>query len=391
MLAQAGDMHFSGYAKSYLVGQDAPNIDFAPSPFDDASVQSQNALRLMMDGDIFDDIALEVHYEAKPVFSSISGLVGSGGLTATTSSVGTRYRLSDINNVIDLDGGKSVLVQNLDRFNVQFDTSIGELTIGRQAIAFGSARMINPTDTFEPFLVSTLDREYRTGIDAVRFQTSFGAFSELDLGVVIGNEGRQDSSALFGRYKTSVEGNDIEAVVVLHDGMTLVGGGVERALGLFGFWLEGAVVSSDAGADYSRFSTGIDRAITDNSLFMIEYHYNGAGTDDPANYVALLGSEPFVRGGVFLLGEHYVIPSVTWTVTPLLGLGGSAFYNVGDDSAFVRLSGEYSLSENLYMDFGTYLTIGKGGTYGPVPPFLSLGSEFGSSPATLYVSLRYYF
>ncbi|TNE56752.1 MAG: hypothetical protein EP340_10910 [Alphaproteobacteria bacterium] len=387
----AEDWHLSGYVKSYAVAQSNPDIEGLTGAPAKPVYQSQNALRLMLAGDDFLGGALEIHWEAKPIFSS-QRIAGAGpGLSTTIASTDTRYRVGDFNPALDWGDDKAVLLQNLDRFNLQYAQDFGTITFGRQAIAFGSARFLSPTDILEPFLVSTLDQEYRVGVDALRFEKPLGDFSELDMGIVLGHEWRADESAAFLRARTSTGGSDLEAVVVLQNRWAMVGGGIERALGNFGFWAEAAYVHALDGDDYTRASFGLDHSFGDNIIGMVEYHYSGAGESDPDDYIGLAGTQAFQKGGVFLAGEHYLVPAVTWIATPLLSVSASGFFNLSDESAFLRLGGEYSLSEDLYMDFGVNAAFGEGGRASPLPPYLTLGSEFGSVPTTAYLSLRHYF
>ena len=79
------------------------------------------------------------------------------------------YRLTDIDPLL-IDEARRPVLQNLDRLNIQLQFDQGDLTIGRQAITFGSARIINPTDVFLPYNVTALNTEYRIGVDAIRYQ-----------------------------------------------------------------------------------------------------------------------------------------------------------------------------------------------------------------------------
>ena len=389
--ANAADWHVSGYVKSYGVAQGEPDISGTGAGNLEANYQSQNALRLMIGGEFANEASVELHYELKPIFSSEAFGNSLTGFDATTSSGRTSYRAYDINNQTSNDDGTRTLIQNLDRLNIRFETAIGDVTIGRQAISFGSARFVSPTDIFEPFLVSTLDTEYRTGVDAARFQGSFGDFSEFDFGVVVGEDAEVENSSLYGRFKTSLVGNDVETVVIVKDDMTLIGGGVERAIGNLGFWAEGAYTFVDGTQNYVRGSIGLDRAFGEDILGMIEYHHSQAGATDPANYLAELNSPAFQDGGVYLLGENYLIPALNWTATPLLGIAASAFVNLDDASTFLRLNGEYNPFDNLYTDVGLFVGVGKGTNVSLVPATIDVGSEFGAFPATAYVSMRYYF
>ena len=55
------------------------------------------------------------------------------------------------------------LFQNLDRFYFTLKFKFGDIFLGRQAIAWGSARIINPTDIIAPFSFNELDTEERRG------------------------------------------------------------------------------------------------------------------------------------------------------------------------------------------------------------------------------------
>lgn len=394
----------SGYAKSYLRYQDQADITLDGAPITDDFWQSQNALRLMLAGDLAENVSLEAHYEITPG-AWLFGAERSDGFGSSMVPGASSYRFDDLNTEVhsDIDG---LITQNLDRLNIRFSLDAGDLTMGRQTISFGSARFVSPTDIFQPFVPSTLNTEYRPGVDAIRWLGSLGDLAEYDLGVVANEGGEPDGVVAYGRIRASLSGNDLEAVVIHRDDMVILGGGWERALGLFGFWTEIAHTMSqveypdivligpaiDYPSDYTRFSIGLDRALSENIFAMVEYHHSSFGTDDPTQYQNFALTEGVRSGGVYLVGRDYLISSVSWTATPLLGLAASAFVNLTDNSAFVTLSGNYSLSDNLYTDFGVQVGAGEGTTMETlIVPRITDGTEFGSFPTTAFVSLRYYF
>jgi hypothetical protein len=185
-----------------------------------------------------------------------------------------------------------------------------------------------------------------------------------------------------------VQGKDLQFAFTRFAEQTLVGAGIQTAIGDFGFWFELARVNGDT--DYLRTSIGLDYAFTENSFAMIEYHHNGAGSDDPSEYLSLLATLPYQSGGVFLLGKDYLMPSFSLQLSPLWILSTQAIYNLGDDSAFVSLSAEYNVLEDFYMDFGFYHFFGDEITI-LVPGVPLLGSEYGTNPDVIYASIRFYF
>ena len=395
LLSFADNVSYSGYLKSYALAQDEIDIKNSPQQFDN-SFQSQNALRLMANGFTENSGNFEVHYEVQPVYYSESRQAdNSGGIGSTLSLGTTRYRYKDIDATLgdETDNDHIVIWQNLDRLNYQYSNHYGDFTVGRQVVSFGSARFINPTDIFIPFTIQTLNQEYRVGIDALRYQADLSDFAVLDTGLIIGEDGKQENSAAFLRGKNSINGNDIEAMFIKLDESWLLGGGIERALGYFGFWFETAYMkmNNQTLTDYWRSSIGSDYALNESIILMLEYHYNGAGSSNPDDYFQLLSQEPYQKAGIFLLGKHYLIPAISWVTTPLVNVTASSFLNMGDQSVFVNLSSEVSWSDNLYSDFGAYVSYGEGLEYQPATQQLGFGSEFGSYPLSLYASLRYYF
>jgi hypothetical protein len=186
----ATDLNKSGYVKSYINAQQG-----TPLLNTETLYQSQNSARLMLD--VFTKNKVwQIHYEGGLDLQS-SRLFEQG----TNSSFNPNsYRFKDLQARSGDSKSKNSFFQNLDRFNVQLQLQSGDLTIGRQAITLGSARIINPTDVFLPFNVRTRNTEYRTGIDAIRFQKPLGELSELDLGIIVGENAKPENSAFFIQY-----------------------------------------------------------------------------------------------------------------------------------------------------------------------------------------------
>jgi len=384
--AHAGDQFATaGYLKSYALWQDAV------APISEEQWQSQNSVRLMLDYFPAEQWSLQAHYEMQPIYQDKPSVLGAEGSPfSTLASIENRYRYQDISN--DYGDGEEhwMVLHNLDRLNVRYSTEQGDFTIGRQVVSFGSARFVNPTDIFVPFALQTLNQEYRVGIDAIRYQAVLGDFAQLDMGVVIGEDAEKANSGAFIRGRDNWSGSDVQAVLITLDQAWLLGGGLETAVGDFGFWLETAFVNAEL-ADYWRHSVGSDYALNERWILMLEYHYNGAGAKDPEDYLALLALQPYQQGGVYLLGQHYLVPALTWQASALVNVTASGFFNLLDDSCFVSLAAEMSWSDNLYSDFGLYWSQGDGIQLEQPSVTLQFGSEFGNYPVSLYASLRWYF
>ena len=191
----AADSNFTGYIKSFAVAQNEIHSSFLTQK---KTYQLQSSVRLMWEKFGADTSAgrtsagrtvWQIHYELSPVLFS----QGQGLTSRTFTIIGDSYRLTDLQNSLSGKTSKNQIYQNLDRFNVQWQFAQGDLTIGRQAISFGSARIINPTDIFLPFNVQTFNQEYRTGVDAIRYQAPLGELGEFDMGLVLGEDGKAEN------------------------------------------------------------------------------------------------------------------------------------------------------------------------------------------------------
>ncbi|MFT6751811.1 MAG: hypothetical protein ACJA2O_001994 [Candidatus Azotimanducaceae bacterium] len=373
----AADISKSGYVKSYINVQAGLNNPLLNTQ---TLYQSQNSARLMLD--VFTENKVwQIHFE--------------GGLDLQSSQLPEQkvnnsfspnsYRFKDLQT--RSGGSKNAFAQNLDRFNVQLQLHSGDLTIGRQAITLGSARIINPTDVFLPFNVRARNTEYRTGIDAIRFQKPLGELSELDLGIIVGEDAKPESSAIFVQYLSHFSKSDIQLTAIQFSKQKLIGLGIQSALGLIGTWFEIAYVAGDD--NYSRLSTGIDYAPTENTLLMIEYHYNGAGAGSPLQYQRLQNDSAYQSGGVFFSNKDYVMPSLSWQVSALLSISLQGIFNLRDESYFLNTGISYSISENFYMGLSYYHFSGKDIQLSDT--VLAFGSEYGSSPNSVSINFSYYF
>ena len=79
-------------------------------------------------------------------------------------------------------------------------------------------------------------------------------------------------------------------------------------------------------------------------------------------------------------------------LNPLWLLGFQAIYNISDNSAFMSVSAEFNVSEDIYLDFGYYHFTGDNVERANANTnTLKLASEYGFNPDVLYTSFRYYF
>jgi hypothetical protein len=317
------------------------------------------------------------------------------GFLPSLEAARRRYRLADFNPRLDSGdrSGRLGFHHNLDRAFVELKMSGADLTVGRQPIAWGSGRFVNPTDLLTPFAYGELDVEDRVGVDAVRLRIPLGQLAELDSGYVFGRDGRWEDSAVYVRTRLNWRRTDFSGLIMAFQEHLLLGLDLARPIKGAGWWMEAGQVlagaaggSRDSGEDYLRFNTGLDYTLRNGTYLFAEYHFSGAGTGTPQSYPTRFQRTALQDGAVYILARHYAGAGVTRQVTPLLTVVGQLLVNLDDGSLLAAPSLDYSLAENLYVGAGGYIGLGRSPQAGQ--PFRS---EFGAYPDFGFVSVRIYY
>ena len=368
------------------------------SPLPDVSMMGivVNRLRLNLSYAPADSLSFTFAYDFTPrvqdplLFSQSPIAVGIAS---------SRYRVADFEASIypgmDEPTGSVGIYHNLDRASVQFSTDFADFSIGRDAIAWGSARIINPTDIIAPYTFDQLDTEDRVGVDAFRVRIPIGIMGEIDTGYIFGGKFNFDKSAVFLRTQLNAVETDFSILLLEFQRDLLVGFDIARGIGGAGFWLETAYVFAtpfddgrDVSDNYLRTSIGLDYSFGGETYTFIEYHFNGAGEQNPKDFLTNLEQPAYTRGGVYLLGTHYLAPGVTRQLTPLISVSGQMMFNLSDPSTWIAPQITYNVAEDIHLSLGGFISIGKRPKNGDSP---QLQSEFGSYPYLLFSSFRVYF
>lgn len=382
--ATASTIEISGVLK--------PEFSITDQPFPDSSLRYlfQSPLRLM------------VHHRTGEISMNIAWtLCPSAGNPALSGSAGTHiFRVADIEARIlpsNWDGTESFsIIQNPDRLNISLRTSVATLTAGRQAIYWGVAKSVSPTDFIAPFQYGTMNTDYRTGVDAVRSIFPLGIMSELDAGYVFGKDAGFTDSGCWLRGRFYLFRTDATLLAACFRENLMVGGSLNRTLGGGTGWMECAIVSTnffshnetEGENTFFSLSAGYDRSWFNAVLYgFLEYHFNSSGSDDSADYIDIITNPAWTNGGIYLLGKHYLSPGISWTVTPLLGFTGQILVNLTDGSAYLSMTGEYDVLQNTVMNAGVSTGLGRTSEN----PAVNIRSEFGSWPGYYFLSVGYYF
>jgi hypothetical protein len=408
VISTADAFSIGGYYKSFFMASNFPRLGNPRGENIEVPDQGAviNRLRLNVGAEITNTVHLNASYDMIPrVDDYNSEAAALQSLTAFNDN-SLSYRVDDLDLRLYPSPhdhtGSFYINQNLDRLNISLALPFADVIIGRQPVAWGSARVINPTDVIAPYAYQELDTEDRVGVDAARVRIPLGFMGEIDAGYVAGYKARFENSAAFLRGKYYIAKTDVSALVVGFRENLMVGFDLARSVGGAGAWAEGAYVFHKALSenkrngdyDYFRLSVGTDYSLTGELYGFLEYHFNGAGTSGADEYGSLAFHPAYTDGAVYLFGRHYLTPGASYQLTPLITLTGEALCNLNDPSAFLSLQAEYNIAENVYLSAGAFIGIGDNPELvyiGPLPAYIALNSEFGSYSDILFSSFRFYF
>jgi hypothetical protein len=395
------------------VGVYSDNPDFAPfyGAGNNADFSAQALVRVTAEGAISQRMSMQVH-AVQSVTSTTAPAALSGSAAVGGSQPLGSYRSLDAS--LDWRNGRRTDASAwLDRFNIQIAHEDSDLTIGRQAITFGKAWFWNPLDVFYPFDPNQFDRDYKPGVDALRWDLALGSYSGFTLVAAAGQtraaplaaanaphtlSADWDGSALIARWFSFINGWDVSMQGGKVYGGWQLGGGAVGEIGPYQLRLEGAQFyakqspampfpyTGDVLEDAFTGVVGIGRYYKSTLDLEFEYLYNGAG--DPDNQDAAFIRQQF--GASRHTGRHIAGISASYEFDPITHGRLTVLHSLSDQSTQVQPAATRSLSNNAD------LIAGLSANFGPKPQGANalmpgIRSEFGVYPNTLFVEWKKYF
>lgn len=263
----------------------------------------------------------------------------------------------------------------IDRLYFRQSFEFGNIIIGRQRIAWGTGRVWNPTDLFNPINPANFSKIEKDGADAVSAKFNLGDFTDLHL---VFNPREKIGSSNYGfRFRTNFNEYDVSAMGGVFDDRLVAG--LDFAGNFFDAGLRGeGIVSMDkdkTSENFVKFILGIDYQFTPDLYCLAEYHFNGEGKTEKSEYEF----DRLGRGEIINLNKNYFHISASYQYNPLLKFTISNNLNLNDKSGYVGLLGNYSVTEDFYITVGSQIIFGE-----------EL-SEYWYYPQSFYLQAEYYF
>lgn len=304
-------------------------------------------------------------------------LVGDSVESATNSGpaydqtpTGDERRLLDLTWELD-QGERHRLLHRFDRMALKYRTPRWAVTVGRDAVSWGSGLVFHPMDLFNPFAPTTVDQDYKAGDDLIRIERLFEDGSDLEvLAVARHGEVAGGTASVAFKYRALVGGSEFDVLAARHYGGGVVGLGLRAPIG-------GALVRSDLIAvdDADRWSlsgvVNVDYSfpVAQTSVYVFaEFFHNGFGVGRMPDDLDLLPdtlTERLGRGETFMLMRDYLAVGAQFRWHALLSQSLTVIANLQDGSKVLQTSIGYDVSDAARLQVG--LTKSHGGQ----------GDEFG--------------
>ena len=167
---------------------------------------------------------------------------------------------------------------SVDRLYLDAYLPWADVRVGRQAINWGSAFVVNPTDPFPEVLLLDPWRP-RAGVNAVRATVPVG--ESLQIQAVVGSNDDSTAVRTAGRASLTVGVTDLSWVGAWRQetGDGIIGADVRGTLGV-GFWLEAALHLDSQ--SFEEIAVGVDYSfpVLERLLVILQYYRNGNGASE---------------------------------------------------------------------------------------------------------------
>lgn len=340
----------------------------------------------------------ELAYEQRARW--MSGAAGLGaGSSFLPSDAEAPFRVTQLDWEIAEEQNTFLYRHEIDRGLISLHPEWGEITVGRQAIGLGRGVLFGAVDLFSPFSPLEVDREWRRGVDAVRAEYRLSATHSAELLSAFGETWEQ--SALLGRLRGYV--GDI-------DGSLLVGKRAEDFM--VGTAVSAIVKDAEVHAEVAIFDTpeqwpsddlwGDDHLVAKTVLgasytfdvgngltVLAEHHYSGFGVDDAEDVLARLQDadfqERFLRGDTQILGRQALAAQISYPFDDAVHGSLLVLTNPTDGSGVASPSLRLDVDKNITFVGSVFVP------WGDEPSGGQLKSEYGVTPASLFLQANVYF
>lgn len=256
---------------------------------------------------------------------------------------------------------------------LSYYTNLVDVSIGRQRFAWGTGKFWNPTDLLNPYSPTQIERQERVGTDALSLDFHLGTVTKTT--IVYAPRSTYRNSSLAGRFKTTINSYDLSFLLGKFGSGKTLGFDLYGYVGDEGIYAEGAYNWNKDLSDFFSFVFGGEYTLPNGLYLNGEYFYNGAGKRKTKDY----DWDRFFSAEILSLAQDYFNVGLGYDITPLWRLESYTIINLNDQSLFTTPNFSYSVTSDLFLDFGIQFFIGD------------KRDEYGRPSNVYYSQLQFFF
>ncbi|WP_417568136.1 hypothetical protein [Marinobacter sp.] len=223
------------------------------------------------------------------------------------------------------ESGDLVGRHQLYRGTVQWRSPAGDWRLGRQQVNWSTALIWNPMDILNPVSPLQLEPDERIGVDALLWDTSWGALGRIS--AVHAPQHGDDNASTAGRVKRFVAGVDASVMAGTFADVTKAGIGGSGSLAGTGWRMEAVWSEPDEEARYWQAVADLNWSFRNGVNLALEYFYNGRPAPDPGLSLSRLAA-----GEPQYADRHYTGLLVWQDINPFWQYRVVAIRNADDHS-----------------------------------------------------------
>lgn len=251
-----------------------------------------------------------------------------------------------------------------------------DVVVGRQRIAWGSGRIWNPTDRFNPVQPTALELDQKLGVDAAYITHAYSDFGSVQLVAAPGQANRSVHRKWALRWQDTMGQTDMGLWLGEVGEERIVAIDVTGNMGDAAARLEWQQSWRGLQGDFGQFVVGLDgtwanQLFSEGLYLAVEYFYNGLPNVNKTRFIA---SDMLQSSSRQLLGML-----AGYDLTPLWRAELVWLVDLEKTSMFIAPSVRWSVSDNIDATAFTQLPMGVAGA-----AFSDLNNLFA-------INLEYYF
>jgi hypothetical protein len=249
-----------------------------------------------------------------------------------------------------------------DRVFLKYYSPLANLTVGKQRIAWGSGTIWNPTDVFNPFVMSFAVKEEETiNVEAVRVEAPIGNAAGIDGYLLTGKTWNETKKGI--RAKTTIGLFDA-ALSYVDTGTNGFQVGFDCSGDIMQAGVRNEIVlRSPAGSNaYIQSVWGMDYTLDNGVGLSAEYFFNGLGKKNKDSY----DWAGLAAGNISQLGMDYLFLSANKIIDEITNIRCSLISNLDDLSYIIYPQYSRNVSQNVDLSLeGMWVGGQEGSEYYP--------------------------